>query len=71
MVEAYCVKCRTKVEIKNPHDVVLKNHRNAITGYCPICGSKVYRITGKDNHNSHHEESKEHNKFGSGIRMLK
>ncbi len=69
MVEAYCVKCRRKIEIKGPHDVTLKNHKNAITGYCPICGSKVFRIVGNSNtsNHTHHEESK----MGSGIRMLK
>ncbi len=44
MVEAYCVKCKKKVEIKNPEKVVLKNGRPAVKGVCPYCGTKVFRI---------------------------
>jgi len=44
MAQAYCVKCRAKVEIKNPQKVTLKNKRPATTGTCPKCGTKVFRI---------------------------
>jgi hypothetical protein len=44
MVQAYCMKDRKKVEIKNPQQVKLKNGRPAIQGVCPICGTKVFRI---------------------------
>lgn len=44
MVEAYCVKCRAKREMKDPHEVVLKNGRHAIAGVCPVCGTKMFRI---------------------------
>lgn len=44
MAQAYCVKCRSKVEIKNPQKVVLKNKRPATKGTCPKCGTKVFRI---------------------------
>ncbi len=47
MVEAYCVKCRAKREIKNPQEVVLKNGRKAIKGVCPVCGTTLYKILGK------------------------
>lgn len=43
-MEAYCMKCRKKVEIKNPNKVVLKNTRPATSGTCPVCGTKVFRI---------------------------
>lgn len=43
-MEAYCFKCRTKREIKNPSNVTLKNGRPAIQGTCPVCGTKVFRI---------------------------
>ena len=46
-VEAFCVKCRKKVVIKNPRQVTLKNKRKAITGTCPVCGTKVYRFIGR------------------------
>ncbi len=44
MVQAYCMKDRKKVEIKNPRQIILKNKRPAIQGVCPICGTKVFRI---------------------------
>lgn len=37
---AYCVKCRKKVEIKNPKQVTLKNRRPAVEGVCPSCGKR-------------------------------
>jgi uncharacterized Zn finger protein (UPF0148 family) len=47
MVEAYCVKCRSKREIQNPQEITLKNGRKAIKGVCPVCGTTLYRILGK------------------------
>lgn len=44
MVQAYCVKCRKKVEVKNPKSVTLKNGKPATSGVCPHCGTKVFRI---------------------------
>jgi Zn finger protein HypA/HybF involved in hydrogenase expression len=44
MAQAYCVKCRKKREIQNPKKVVLKNKRPAISGTCPVCKTKVFRI---------------------------
>jgi DNA-directed RNA polymerase subunit RPC12/RpoP len=44
MAQAYCMKCRKKVEIKNPRSVTLKNKRPATQGVCPNCGTKVFRI---------------------------
>ena len=44
MVQAYCMKCRKKVEVRNPSDVILKNNRPAISGTCPVCGTKVFRV---------------------------
>jgi len=44
MVEAYCVKCRKKVEIKDPQEVTLKSGRPAVKGKCPVCGTTVFRI---------------------------
>ena len=45
-MEAYCVKCKKKVEIANPVEVTLKNKRKAVKGTCSICGTKVFRVTG-------------------------
>ena len=44
---AYCFKCKTKREIKDPKTVVLKNKRSAIQGICPVCGTKIFRILKK------------------------
>jgi hypothetical protein len=44
MAQAYCVKCRKKREIQNPRQVTLKNKRPAISGICPVCKTKVFRI---------------------------
>ncbi|MDP6101523.1 MAG: DUF5679 domain-containing protein [Dehalococcoidia bacterium] len=46
MPQAYCMKCRTKREMKNPEKVTLKNGRPATRGTCPNCGTKMYRIGG-------------------------
>jgi len=43
-MEAYCMKCRTKREMKNPQSVTLKNGRPAMQGVCPACGTKMVRI---------------------------
>ena len=43
-MQAYCFKCRAKVEIKDPKSVTLKNGRPAVQGTCPACGTKVFRI---------------------------
>ena len=46
MPEAYCVKCRKKVEMKNPEKVTLRNGKPASKGTCPNCGTKVFKIGG-------------------------
>jgi len=43
-MQAYCMKCRKKVEVRNPRAVTLKNGRPATQGTCPVCGTKVFRI---------------------------
>jgi hypothetical protein len=44
MVEAYCVKCRAKKEMKKPKVVTMKNGKPATQGTCPTCDSKMFRI---------------------------
>ncbi|MCJ2556398.1 MAG: hypothetical protein KAS60_07545 [Thermoplasmata archaeon] len=44
MVEAYCVKCRKKIEMKDPKKITMKNGKPATKGTCPKCGTKVFRI---------------------------
>ncbi len=43
-MQAYCMKCRKKVEIKNPQQITMKNKKPATRGVCPSCGTKVFRI---------------------------
>lgn len=42
--EAYCVKCRTKREMKDPQQVTMQNGRPATKGTCPVCGTSMFRI---------------------------
>jgi hypothetical protein len=44
MTTAYCLKCRTKREMRNPQPTKLKNGRPATKGTCPTCGTTMYRI---------------------------
>ena len=46
MVEAYCVKCKSKKEMKDPQEVIMKNKRKAMKGKCPDCGTSLFRIQG-------------------------
>ena len=46
-MQAYCVKCKEKVEIKNEEQVVLKNGRPATKGTCPKCSTKVFTFKTK------------------------
>ncbi len=43
-MEAYCEKCRSKREIKNPEKITMKNGKPATQGTCPTCNTKVFRI---------------------------
>lgn len=45
-MEAYCVKCRTKREMKNPVDATTKNGKPVIKGTCTVCGTNL-NIIGK------------------------
>ncbi len=46
-MEAYCFKCRGKREIEAPERVTLKNGNPAMTGRCPSCGTKVFRMVAR------------------------
>ncbi len=53
MSEAYCVKCKSKREMQNEEEVVMNGKggtkRRALSGKCPECGTKMFRILGKAN----------------------
>ena len=46
MTEAYCVKCKKKVNMKNEQSITMKNGRKAKKGVCSDCGTKVFKIGG-------------------------
>ena len=50
-MEAYCVKCKAKREMLGEKEVPMKGKggvaRRAMTGTCPKCGTKMFRILGK------------------------
>ncbi len=46
VAEAYCVKCKAKREVKNPLNITMKNGKPALSGLCPVCGTKVFKIGG-------------------------
>ncbi|HOX09931.1 MAG: DUF5679 domain-containing protein [Candidatus Omnitrophica bacterium] len=46
-MEAYCVKCKKKQEMKDAQKEKMKNGRDAMKGKCPACGTGMYRILGK------------------------
>jgi Zn finger protein HypA/HybF involved in hydrogenase expression len=43
-MQAYCVKCRAKKEMKDAKSITMKNGRPATQGVCPTCGTKMFRI---------------------------
>ena len=43
MPKVYCLKCRLKVEAELTA-IKMKNGRDAGTGKCPDCGTKVFKI---------------------------
>ncbi|MCD6148662.1 hypothetical protein J7J18_04775 [bacterium] len=48
---AYCVKCKKKQEMKDEKEITMKGKggttRKAVTGVCPVCGTKMFKILGK------------------------
>jgi len=43
-MQAYCVKCRAKKEMKDAKSITMKNGKPATQGVCPVCGTKMFRI---------------------------
>ncbi len=46
-MDAYCVKCKGKKQMKDAKSVTMKNGRPAMKGICPDCGTGLYRILTK------------------------
>ena len=47
-MQAYCMKCRSKQEMKDAKVVTMKNGKPAMQGICPVCGTRMFRIGGKE-----------------------
>jgi hypothetical protein len=45
-IEGYCMKCKTKREMKDPKQVIMKNGKKALSGTCEVCGTKMFKIGG-------------------------
>ncbi len=43
-MQAYCMKCRSKKEVKNAKAITMKNGKPATQGTCSTCGTKVFKI---------------------------
>ena len=43
-MEGYCMKCRTKREMKGAKAITMKNGRPATQGAYPVCGTKMFKI---------------------------
>ena len=45
-MQAYCVKCRVKKEMRDPKSITMKNGSSATQGICPTRGTKYSDPTG-------------------------
>ena len=43
-MQAYCMKCRAKREMRDAKSITMKNGKPATQGVCPVCGTKMFRI---------------------------
>ncbi|MCD6390918.1 MAG: hypothetical protein J7L92_02835 [Dehalococcoidia bacterium] len=43
-MQAYCMKCRAKREMKDTRRITMKNGRPATRGVCSVCGTKMFKI---------------------------
>jgi hypothetical protein len=41
---AYCVKCKEKREMKDAHQITMKNGKPAMQGECTVCNTRLTRI---------------------------
>jgi hypothetical protein len=52
MPQGYCVKCKAKKEMDNAKEITMKGKgstkRRAMTGVCGKCGTKMFKILGKN-----------------------
>ena len=52
MPQAYCVKCKSKKEMDSAKEITMKGKggtkRRAMSGVCGDCGTKMFKILGKE-----------------------
>ncbi|MEW6170687.1 MAG: DUF5679 domain-containing protein [Candidatus Omnitrophota bacterium] len=46
MEQGYCVKCKSKKDMKDEQRVTMKNKREAMKGKCSTCGTSMFKILG-------------------------
>ena len=57
-MQAYCMKCRAKREMKDAKAITMKNGKPATQGRCPVCGTKMFRIgKSQDQYHSYQDYS--------------
>lgn len=49
-IEAYCVRCKDMVEMEEPQAVWTRKGSPGTRGFCPICGTTVFRMGRTDAH---------------------
>ena len=45
-MDACCMNCKQKQEMKDPTETTMKNGKPAVTGTCAVCGTKLFKIGG-------------------------
>ena len=43
-MDGRCMKCQKQQVMKNPKAVKMANGRDAVTGVCTVCGTKMFKI---------------------------
>ena len=46
--QARCMKCKETRDMVEEQIVTMKNGRKAASGKCAVCGTKMFKILGKD-----------------------
>ena len=52
VMDTYCLKCRTKRDIRNPAQRTLRNGLPVTQGICSVCGARVSRLGWEKNKGS-------------------
>ena len=43
-MQAYCMKCKAKREMRDATVITMKNGKPATQGVCPVCRTKMFKI---------------------------